>query len=53
MKTLLCILALAAAPTVALAGPNCHGGHDQQASMSCAEGYAWDDKTKACVPISS
>lgn len=39
------------APAAAVA-QGCH--HDgQQAQVSCADGHAWDEKAKACVPVSS
>ena len=53
MKTALVILiAFAASLTPALAGGSgCH--HDQQASMSCAQGTAWDANSKTCIKLES
>ena len=48
----LAMIALAASLTPALAGGSgCH--HDQQASMSCAEGPTWDAATKTCIKLQS
>ena len=46
------LIALAASLTPALAGgEGCN--HARQASMSCAEGTAWDATTRTCVKLQS
>lgn len=51
MKTLCVALALTVIPTLSFA--MCSGyGHDQAASMSCADGTVWDAQTGTCVTVS-
>jgi hypothetical protein len=51
-KLVVAVLAFAASLTPAIAaGDGCN--HDQQASMSCAEGTTWDAATKACIKLQS
>ncbi len=46
------LIAYAASLTPAVAGgEGCN--HAKQASMSCAEGTAWDAKARACVKLQS
>lgn len=47
MKTILAALALAIAPTLAIA-EGCSSRHSEQA-MSCGEGTVWDADTQSCV----
>ncbi|HBZ44965.1 MAG TPA: adenylosuccinate lyase [Maritimibacter sp.] len=44
VKTLLAAAAVACAPTLALACPM-----HETASMSCKDGFKWDEKSSACV----
>lgn len=46
IKTLLAALVLTAAPALAYAGCT---GQSHQATMSCADGLAWDAATQTCV----
>lgn len=52
MKTLLAALALTVAPGFALAY-SCNFDRIDTASMTCAEGSAWDAATQTCVPVAS
>jgi hypothetical protein len=46
------LIALAASLTPGFAlAQGCH--HDQQASMSCADGTVWDAKARACIKLQS
>ena len=46
------LIALATSVAPVFAFGNC-SGHDKQASMSCAEGTAWDSATRTCVKLQS
>ena len=49
-KTLFATLVLATLPSFGFA--MCSGyGHEQTASMSCAEGMVWDAATQTCVKV--
>jgi hypothetical protein len=49
-KTLLASAVLAMTPALASAACN---WEKQHVNMSCAAGTAWDETTRACVPVTS
>lgn len=51
MKTALAALALTLLPALTAAAA-CVGDH-KEASMSCADGTAWDPQSRTCVATSS
>jgi len=52
-KTILAVLALTAAPSLALA-QGCNHAKMQQSASQCALGQVWDAATEKCVtPVSS
>lgn len=50
IKTTLAAIALALAPTFALAGPGCGGDKEHMTTASsCQDGYTWDEAKATCV----
>lgn len=49
MKQIILAAIIALAPAAGMA--MCKHGH--QSAMSCAEGSAWSDEEKACLPVAS
>lgn len=49
-RLLFTVLALTAAPGLALAGGGCSGFEHDQVTMSCPEGQSFDIDTQTCKP---
>ncbi|MCC5984199.1 MAG: hypothetical protein JJU42_07530 [Rhodobacteraceae bacterium] len=53
-KATLAALALAMAPSVALAWSGCSTMTPQQTAAACTEGQVWDSEARTCItPLSS
>ncbi len=50
IRTTLAVIALSLAPTLALAGGDCHGMKAKEVTASsCMPGTTWDEATAACT----